>query len=369
MKNLSHIAGVIGLIALAILLRREITIEPHLLERENHRIVPEHREATIANVRNTFRPTSARSFKDTVVAEGVVEPVTPTGVESTDDVEVVDDALEQIVQNISEADLLPTLEKALRDNDPAMTELRDLLFARWAKSDTAAAATWAEQLPEGELRNMTLEQIAIAWMNLAPASASEWVKALPPGESQSLALFAAAYEASRTEPQIALELAAQFAPSPERDELLNHALSQWATVDFELALAWAREVPDDVLRQDLLATLAIARAETDAATSAAIVATGLATGDAQSRAAVSVVQRWAQNLPAEAAAWVTEFPDVPLRQTAVENLVNLWAARDIPTATAWVNSLPNGSLRDVATITLNDFNRFLPESIEAPTLQ
>lgn len=369
MKKLSRIAGVIGLIALAILLRREVTIEPHLARRENHRIAPEHREATIANVRDTSRPISARSFNDTVAAEATAEPVAAAEIESAEAIEIVDDALEQLVQNISEADLLPTLEKVLRDNDPAMTELRDLLFARWAESDTAVAAAWAEQLPEGELRNTTLEQIAITWMNLDPASATMWVQSLPPGESQSLALFAAAYEASRSEPQIALELASQFAPSPERDELVNHALSQWATVDFDLALTWAHEVPDEALRHDLLATLAIARAETDAATSAAIVATGLATGDAQSRAAVSVVQRWAQNSPAEAAAWVTEFPDVPLRQTAVENLVNLWAARDIPTATAWVNSLPNGSLRDVATIALNDFNRFPPESIEAPTLQ
>jgi hypothetical protein len=46
---------------------------------------------------------------------------------------------------------------------------------------------------------------------------------------------------------------------------------------------------------------------------------------------------------------VEQFPELPLRDAAVENLIGLWAMSDAPAAANWVNALPDGALRDVAT--------------------
>ncbi|MBE0544408.1 MAG: hypothetical protein IH623_23955, partial [Verrucomicrobia bacterium] len=96
--------------------------------------------------------------------------------------------------------------------------------------------------------------------------------------------------------------------------------------------------------------VAIAAAEQDGAMAAALVANALGAGEAQDRAAVSIVQRWAQFSPQEAAAWVAQFPDIPSRDAAVENLLALWTAQDAEAAGNWVRELPAGSLRDVGTV-------------------
>ncbi|MBE0540592.1 MAG: hypothetical protein IH623_04315, partial [Verrucomicrobia bacterium] len=93
--------------------------------------------------------------------------------------------------------------------------------------------------------------------------------------------------------------------------------------------------------------VAIAAAEQDGAMAAALVANALGAGEAQDRAAVSIVQRWAQFSPQEAAAWVAQFPDIPSREPAVHNLVMIWTSQKPLDAAAWLESLPKGALRNI----------------------
>ena len=93
--------------------------------------------------------------------------------------------------------------------------------------------------------------------------------------------------------------------------------------------------------------MAVASAEQDGAAAATLAANALGAGDEQDRAAVSIVQRWAQNSPQAAASWVAQFPDIPARDAAVENLLALWTAQDAEAAGNWLRELPAGPLRDV----------------------
>lgn len=258
------------------------------------------------------------------------------------------EAMELAVENIADADLFAALESLGAQTGPTAMETRQLLLRRWADRDPTAAAAWAIQFPEGPIRSSVLEQVAIAWANSDLTNAAAWLRDLPDGESKQVATFATAYEATRSAPLTALDLASTLAPTPERNELLAHAASQWATDNFATAAEWAGKISDADLRQQMLAAIAVAGAAEHAPAAAAFIANSLAPGETQARAAVSITQRWTQSAPQDAAAWISQFPDLPVRDAAVENLVGLWSQHDSAAAANWLSALPSGSFRTTA---------------------
>lgn len=228
--------------------------------------------------------------------------------------------------------------------DPQSTEQ----IRHWAETDPAAAAQWAEQLGPGPARAQALEQVAIAWANTDVAKAASWVSALPEDTAKPTAVLAFSYEAARTNPVTALDLAGDLPPSPERDRALLHSIRQWAAKNPGAASTWAMEVPDPALRSRLLAAVVTAAAENAGPAAATLAAVSLPAGEEQTRAAVCIVQRWAQTAPQDAADWVEQFPDSPMRMTAAENLFAIWAFQDPAAASARLAQLPPGSLKDAA---------------------
>jgi hypothetical protein len=93
--------------------------------------------------------------------------------------------------------------------------------------------------------------------------------------------------------------------------------------------------------------VAVASAEQDGAAAATLAVNGLVAGEEQDRTVVSIVQRWAQNSPQAAASWVSQFPDIPSREPAVQNLLALWTAQDAKAAGNWLRELPAGPLRNL----------------------
>ena len=216
---------------------------------------------------------------------------------------------------------------------------------RWSfvpGADARFAVAWSRSK-----RRAALEQVAIAWANTDLPAASSWVRALPENEGKHAAILAPAYETARTEPVAALVLTSSLPPTRERDDLLVHAVSQWAGTDSTTAAAWALEVADPTLQERRVAAVAFASAEQDGATAATRAANALGPGAEQNRATVSIVQRWAQATPQAAAYWVSQFPDIPSRVASVENLMALWTAQDAGAAGNWLRQLPPGALRDL----------------------
>ncbi len=267
-------------------------------------------------------------------------------VEAETDSDLRGEVLERAVESVSDTELPAVLDSLARDANPAAAEMGLLLVRRWAENDPAAAAAWTSQLPENPARRAALEHVAIAWANTDVAAATRWVQSLPENENKHAAIIALAYEAARTGPVPALELASTLSPTSSRDYLLVHAVSQWAGTDSTTAATWAMQVADPTLRERLVAAVAIASAELDGAAAATLAANALGIGEEQNRATVSIVQRWAQASPQAAAAWVSQFPDIPSRAASVENLLALWTAQDAEAAGHWLRQLPAGALRD-----------------------
>jgi hypothetical protein len=206
------------------------------------------------------------------------------------------------------AHFVATLNVLSRDTNSTASDLRQSMLRHWAEEDPAAAAAWSTRLA-GPCYREALQQVAIAWGNVDLSAAANWIATLPDNGAKRSAAICLGYEAVRTDPLAALEIATGIDATPQRDELMAQAVSQWAASDSDRALNWARQISDPELRERLVAAIAVAVAKEDGATAASMVATVLAPGDAQSRAAFSVAQRWVQVSPQSTAAWVRQFPD------------------------------------------------------------
>ena len=114
------------------------------------------------------------------------------------------------------------------------------------------------------------------------------------------------------------------------------------------ASAWAREIEGSSLRDEVLATIATTLGESDPIAAGTLAIQTLPPGKVQADAVVGIIQRWAQNDPKAAAAWVGQFPEGALRNAAVENIAKLWADKDARPAGEWLNSLRPGESRNNA---------------------
>lgn len=265
--------------------------------------------------------------------------------ESAANAELRDDALEQLAESVPASDLPGALNGLLGDAGKVGAELRTRLVRRWAELNPPAARQWCADLPEGPARRQALADIAIVEANRDLADAAAWVMGLPNDASGQAAKAGVAYEAARTDPIQALDLASTLPATPQRDELLVHAASQWAAANFTNAAAWALNVTDPDLRDRLVGAVAVGSAEQNPEASAMLAAQALPPGDGQDRAVVSIVQRWAVHSPQETADWVSQFPQTPAREAAVKQLLSVWVNHEPQQAQEWLNNLPPGKLR------------------------
>ena len=256
------------------------------------------------------------------------------------------DALEQLVHSVPQGKEREILDGLDLNSGPAADIFRTQLVRRWSQSDLKSARDWSLSLPEGPARRAALEQVATVQSSTDPAAASEWAKGLDDTPSDRAAKMAVAYEAARTDPVQALDLASSLPPTPERNDLLAHAVSQWSSMDFTNAASWALGINDPELRNRLVGTVATGAAEQNPSAAAGLVAMGVEAGPEQDRAAISVLQRWAQESPEDAAAWISNFPQAQLRTTGLNELLTAWVRQDPSGAQAWVMGLPEGELQE-----------------------
>jgi len=257
-------------------------------------------------------------------------------------------ALENLVNLMAITDV-PAAVGFLNERDfPETTcDLKLRLLRRWADTDPRAAADYVCQEATGSARLAEIRGVAVVWANQDLAEAVAWLTQLPE-EDRENGLLGVAYEATRTEPIEALRLAVELPAGAVRNDLITHAAGQWATSAPQAAAAWADRIDDGALRERVLASVATAWGESDPVAAATMAVQSLAPGQPRDDALVGIVQRWVQQEPERAAAWVAMFPEGRLRQTALDNVVKLWADQNVEQAGMWLSGLDWGNGRDTA---------------------
>jgi hypothetical protein len=225
-------------------------------------------------------------------------------------------------------------------------EVLAAFMQEWAGRDPASASAWGQTVSDPPWRQGIIRQIGIALAQRSLPDALEWIQTLENPKDREEAKIAVGYEAADAEPLAALNLLLDLPADRVRDDLLLHIAAQWADRDPQTAAEWVDRIEDPVLRADGLAAVATAWAEHNPVAAVTLAVTAMTAGPAQDRAVVAVVQRWAQQSPADAAGWVAELPAAALQEVAAENLVMIWAESDRAAAEAWLRSLPSGPLRE-----------------------
>jgi hypothetical protein len=286
---------------------------------------------------NTFYPTREANQSPSSTPTAMANPIErmPAAEATPPDVEEVATAFS--------LDGIPTkLDSLINDSSANGGDWRQLLVRRWAEAQPAAAADWAAAHFSSAGGPTLLKQAAVVLANSNLSAAIDWVEGLRAVDAKQAASIAVAYEAARSDPVQALNLGIPLPASDARDQLLVYGMRQYAEKDPEAASRWAIQVEDPVLRNRLLEAVTTSASGTDPASAARLVFTSMTPGQDQNRAAVSVVQRWAQISPESAAAWVATFPAGAVRTDATQNLVGIWSQRDRQAATSWLSTLPEG---------------------------
>lgn len=253
--------------------------------------------------------------------------------------------MEEFIATMSVAELESALTRLW--DQAGNGDLPNLLLRRWAEETPQAASVWLMKQVPGDLRRAGAIALATVWANHNAADAAAWARQLPPDEMEP-SVMAIGYELARTSPKDALWLAAALPPNPSRNGLIDHAVGQWAALEPEAPSSWAEQIPASPLRDQVFASLATSMSETDPTGAADMALEKLPPGTLQNDAIVRVVQRWAQQTPADAAEWVRQFPEGVLQTSATENLLQVWAAHDSEAAGTWVGALEPGPMRDIA---------------------
>jgi hypothetical protein len=252
--------------------------------------------------------------------------------------------------------------------DPEKDEAeRIVLLREWADADPVSMTGWVVENLDGEERILALKQAAVVWAANDLEAAIRWAEGLVEDAEKNVILIEVGFEAARMHPRRAVDLAARMPPEKLRDELLVHAVRQWASVDASVAGAWASELPESQLRQEVLSAVAVSLSSQDGRKAAGLVAQAMVTGKEQVDASILVARNWGARQPEEAAEWISLFPDSLVREEALRGLVAGWSGRSTKAMLAWVDSLPDSPLREEALAVIGSLPRRSLESTDGST--
>lgn len=237
-----------------------------------------------------------------------------------------------------------------RDSRSAVALDRGATTSAVAPAQAAAAIVTAApqvKLAAEELTVDLVRTMALAWSSRQWDEAVAWAEQLPEGELRQTGLLTLALEAARVEPLKALALGLKMLPDADREGMMVNAATQLATQEPDLAAKWASGLPSSRLRDRMLSQVAAVWGESDPRAASIMVLEQLSAGVARNNALVGIVQRWVQLQPEAAASWAATFPEGALRDAGLDNAVRLWAERDLRAAGEWLTKLQPGRVRDV----------------------
>jgi hypothetical protein len=172
-------------------------------------------------------------------------------------------------------------------------------------ADPEAAARFAEMQTEPELRMLAIRTLALQWGALDAERAVNWARSLPDAAERDATLIDIANGLSSVDPARGVLLREQFVSATEPDSALSNLVQQWASHDFDAALAWTNARAPGAQRNDLLQRLIYVRAAAgDPAAAARLVTESALTGEAKNAAVASVNQEWEQRDATAAQEWL-----------------------------------------------------------------
>lgn len=189
-------------------------------------------------------------------------------------------------------------------------------------------------------------------------------------EERNQALAAAVWEALELDPQLAREGFLQLcAGSEEKNRLVQHFAMRLAEQNVDDAVRWASALETETEKSLAFGKIALVLSEKEPARAARLLSDSGVAGREFDVAVVQVVQRWAAESPADAAAWVVLFDPGEARGAGLKTVLSLWAMNDPQAALAWIAAIPDETVRHQATLAMAEALGEQPESVQDGLLQ
>jgi hypothetical protein len=171
------------------------------------------------------------------------------------------------------------------------------------------------------------------------------------------------WDALELDPELARQGFKQLTSgSPERNQLIQHFALRLAEASLEQAVEWAATLENDQEKSLAYDKISLVLAESEPAKAAQMLSESGVAGRDFDVAVVQVVQRWAANSPADAAAWVSLFDDSEARRAGLKTVVATWSRTDPQATMAWLGTLQNPSIHQEASTGMAETILDLPES-------
>ncbi len=228
-------------------------------------------------------------------------------------------------------------------------EIGAVAFRFWAGHDFPAALDYFERhlgsLPPDK-QSKASAGLAREFVKHDPAAAFAWIARLPQ-ENQAHVTQGAFQTLSHVDSQAAMRFLVSESELPGRDRIASEMAKGWAATEPEKALAWAKQLPDDLATHAIRGALGHL-AEKDFDTAARETA-GLP--PAQQDEALMVISHHLKEDPrhtAELIQLVEAASEGSGRAFAAHRALEQWARADLEAASAWVAAQPEGGTRDQA---------------------
>lgn len=189
-------------------------------------------------------------------------------------------------------------------------------------------------------------------------------------EERNRALAAAVWDAWELDPELARQGLQQLTTgSEEKNRLIQHFAMRLAELNGNDAVRWAESLDTDEEKSQAFGKIALVLSADEPARAAHLLSDSGVAGRDFDVAVVQVVQRWAAQSPADAAAWVVLFDPGAARSAGLKETLAVWARSDAPAAFSWIAAIQDEQIRDEAMTGLIENIRDQPELSQKELLE
>ena len=189
-------------------------------------------------------------------------------------------------------------------------------------------------------------------------------------EEKNRALAAAIWDAIELEPELARQgLQKLTAGSEEKNRLIQHFAMRLTEQNVDEAVQWAAALETEDEKSLAFGKIALVLSQDEPERAAHLLSESGVAGREFDVAVVQVVQRWAAQTPADAAAWVVLFDAGEARRAGLKETVAVWA-RSAPQDTfSWIAGIQDAQIREEAATGMVQTILDQPESVQQDWLK
>jgi hypothetical protein len=172
---------------------------------------------------------------------------------------------------------------------------------------------------------------------------------LPTPDGRNQALSALIWDSLEDDPDLAQEAFKNLsAGSEEKNAIIKHFSMRLAEQNPDGAAEWAKSLGTTEEQSLAFGKIALVLSATNPEAAAKLLSdSGVASHDFDI-AVVEVIQRWATQSPANAAAWVAQFEPGEARSAGLKEVASAWMEQDIKATISWIDSIQDSTIKEEA---------------------